>query len=163
MDIEIRRAGPSDIDELSRVALAGFDAYIARDFKAVGVAELHRFFSAEAMRERATQGNRLWMALDANTAVGMLELKPPAHLLSLFVAPGRTAQGIGGKLVGRCAEHIRERWPDETVLTVNSAPSSVPAYQRMGFRSAGEAFEKNDVRSFPMALDLTAFQDPTTR
>lgn len=118
------------------------------------IAEYCDFATPIALGSRFCAGHEFWIARQTSLAIGVLEVKPPCHVLMLFVHPEFQRAGVGRSLLA-CAFPGFPRAPLHTV-TVNSVPQSIPAYERMGFVRAGGEQNVKGIRFVPMQLPVTA-------
>ena len=107
-----------------------------------------------------------WLALDAPTPVGMVNLKlfermpapdvPRArwgYLCNLFVAPEHRGHGVGGALVADVMAAAREAGLVRVVL--NPSEKSRPLYHRHGFTSDHGLLTRHLDRCLDVASGLT--------
>jgi GNAT superfamily N-acetyltransferase len=123
-DIEIRPAGLQDADAIADVYLASFRA--AYDFPpAHSDAQVRRW-----IRETAISTKEAWVAVSRRELViGMMVLTPEA-LDQLYLAPGWTGLGVGGRLV----ELAKTRRPGGLKLaTFQVNTGAMRFYERHGF------------------------------
>ncbi len=134
--MEVRPAGESDLASLMRLRSTWRGAELTPDFA--------ESFTSWFGREGSNRW--WWLALDGSAAVGMVNLKlyermpspaAPAsrwgYLGNLFVLPTHRDRCVGGQLVEALLERAREEGLVRVVLSPSD--SSVPLYQRHGFRA----------------------------
>lgn len=103
--------------------------------------------TAQSVVARWDAGHQFWIARGGSRVVGTLEVKGASHVLMLFVAREFQRRGVGRAFPG---------FPDfRLTLTVNSAPPSIPAYERMGFVRDGDEQNVDGIRFVPMKLAAT--------
>lgn len=140
-----RPALPDDVPALAALAQRVFDEHIASEYSPEGRTAFARYASAVAMGARSAN-HRLWLAEADAAPVAMLEVRDGTHLSMLFVESPWQRSGLGRALL-LAAYGPEVEWPP---LTVNSAPGSVGAYERMGFVAAGPPEEREGIRFVPM-------------
>ncbi len=129
-----------------------FEKRIAQEFEAEGVQEFFRFADPEAMRVRMQSGGFVFLALQSDEPVGMLEFAPPDRIAMLFVQLEQ--QGIAKALLARTVEQVRAANPGLPKLTVHSSHYAEPIYRRLGFVQTGDATTEHGITYLPMQLDL---------
>lgn len=142
-----RRIHPSETAAVSTLARAVFDQFVAPHYEAEGVAEFHRYASAEAFSQRHESGHITLVAEDSGKLFGMLHLREPSHVSMLFVQSSFQRRGIARGLLaaaGALADNA------DCELTVSSTPNAVSAYECLGFRVAGPEQYVNGIHFVPM-------------
>lgn len=142
-----RQVHPWEIAAVSALAREVFDQFVAPHYQTEGVAEFHRYASAEALSQRHESGHITLVAEDSGELVGMLHLRQPRHVSMLFVRASRQRGGIARGLLA--ASGARNGGPD-CEFTVNSSPNAVSAYERLGFRITGSEECVHGIRFVPM-------------
>lgn len=118
------------------------------------IEEYCSFATGPALCSRYSAGHEFWIAQHDDLLLGVLEVKPPRHVLMLFVHPEFQRAGIGRSLLS-CAFPGFPHDPPQTI-TVNSVPQSIPAYERMGFVRNGAEQNVKGIRFVPMHLPAAA-------
>jgi len=129
-----------------------FNEYVASDYEEDGVEEFFRFANPDAMKERMQSSGFVLVAVQAETLVGMLEFCPPNTVALLFVSVRH--HGIAKKLLAQSIDKACTLDPKLLNLIAHSSPYAVPIYQKMGFRSTGNAKTENGITYIPMELLL---------
>jgi GNAT superfamily N-acetyltransferase len=80
----------------------------------------------------------------------MIDLRDASHVSLLFVDADHQRRGVGTALL---ADALR-RHPETTAVTVNSGPSAVPAYLRLGFSATAREAETNGIHFVSMCKEL---------
>jgi SAM-dependent methyltransferase len=88
----------------------------------------------------------------------MVEFRDDRHIALLFVDKPYHRRGIAGELVRRGIEVCCSRHPGLCQVTVNSSPSAVPIYHKVGFAATGCEQEVHGIRFTPMVLDVAGGQ-----
>lgn len=145
-EILIRPALGGEEVALSALAWRVFDRDVAPLYTAAGCEAFRQFASTDAMVGRAADNAR-WVALARGEIVGMLEVRDGTHVAMLFVDGDWQRRGISRRLLVAAFGPV-DGWP---MLTVNSAPDAVGAYERLGFvATAGQQEADNGIRFIPM-------------
>lgn len=88
-------------------------------------------------------------AFDETQLVGLVVVKPVAHLYHLFVHRAHQRQGIGAMLFHLADQKVLDR-EQIAISTVNSSLNATPFYGRLGFVPDGPINEVDGVRFQPM-------------
>jgi GNAT superfamily N-acetyltransferase len=120
-----------------------FDQFVAPHYQTDGVAEFHRYASADALSQRHAAGHTTYVAEQAGELVGMLHLREPRHVAMLFVQSSLQRRGIARALLATAGDANCE-------FTVNSSPNAVVAYERLGFRVTGPEQCVHGIRFTPL-------------
>jgi GNAT superfamily N-acetyltransferase len=138
-----RRIDPSETGPAATLAREVFDQFVAPHYQADGVAEFHRYASADALAQRHASGHCTYVAERAGELVGMLHLREPRHVAMLFVRSPFQRSGIARALLASAGDASCE-------FTVNSSPNAVGAYERLGFRVTGPEQCVHGIRFTPL-------------
>ena len=142
--VELRRAGVPDADDLKRIVRAAYQKYVARIGRepAPMLADYTRVVS-EA---------RVWIAELAGRPVGLLVTRPQAdHLLveNIAVAPTEQGRGVGARLLERAELDAVEAQRSEIRLYTNEAMTeNLAYYARHGYVELHRATEDGYRRVF---------------
>ncbi len=150
---EIKRLGEADIAPAMRLAGDVFDAYVAPDYDAQGIAAFRAFIDAAAFREKmAAGGCRVWGCFVDSRLAGVVATMDRKHISLLFVDGFFHGQGIGGELVAVAAHDCA--LGGASAVTVNSSRYAVPVYRALGFSPAGPEQTLNGIIFTPMRRAL---------
>jgi len=141
--IVYRQSYPPETAAVSSLAREVFDQFVAPHYQTEGVAEFHRYASAEALSPRHKSGYITLVAEHSGELVGMLHLRAPRHVSMLFVRSSLQRRGIARALLAFADDENCE-------FTVNSSPNAVAAYGRLGFRITGSEQCVHGLRFVPM-------------
>ena len=124
-----------------------FLAYEAPDYSPEGAAA----FQAFLRDEQRIAALEMWGAYDGDGALaGMIATRSQRRHISLFfVDQRRLGQGVGKQLF----QALLPLCPGP-LLTVNSSPYAVPAYERLGFIADGPERQEDGIRYIPMTLTV---------
>jgi GNAT superfamily N-acetyltransferase len=145
--IVYRQIHPSETAAVSSLAREVFDQFVAPHYQTEGVAEFHRYASAEALSQRHESGYITLVAEHSGALAGMLHLREPRHVSMLFVQSSRQRGGIARGLLTAAAALAGDT---DCEFTVSSSPNAVPAYERLGFRITGPEECVHGIRYVPM-------------
>jgi GNAT superfamily N-acetyltransferase len=142
-----RQIHPSETAAVSSFAREVFDQFIAPHYQTEGVAEFHRYASAEGLSQRHESGHITLVAEHSGALVGMLHLRELRHVSMLFVQSSRQRGGIARGLLAAAGA---QTGATDCEFTVNSSPNAVSAYERLGFRITGPERCVHGIRFVPM-------------
>lgn len=150
LELSIHRAGLADLPEAAALVRKVVRECVSAWLERGAIDEYCDFATALALNSRYRAGHEFWIARWHGLAIGVLEVKPPSHVLMLFVHPEFQRAGVGRTLLA-CAFPGFPHSPAQTI-TVNSVPQSVPAYERMGFIRSGQEQNVKGIRFVPMEM-----------
>lgn len=157
--ITYRMMKPADADQVSDLVGAAFDAFIAGESTAEGIAAFRRYADPDAIRARTESGSHFVMVAEAGGRLaGITEIRDCNHVALLFVGKDFHRRGIARGLFDRALQQARVTRPDVERMTMNSSRYGVAAYEKLGFRQTGPERSVNGIVFVPMAmrLDLAA-------
>lgn len=105
--------------------------------------------NTRAIRKFLAADFRYYVAEDHTTLVGVVGIKPPAHLYHLFIADGFQGRGLGRQLWGVARKVIAAM--GSGTVTVNASHNAIGFYQGIGFVATQPLQEKFGLRYQPMA------------
>lgn len=146
--VNIREMHDRDVDAVSAICMAAFSQAVADTLSDEGVATFSNIAATNAFLDRMQGDNRLLVAENHGTIVGVIELKEGRHVAMFFVSPGCQQQGIGRMLLRAALEHARV-----DTVTVSASLSSVPAYKKYGFVCRGDSAESAGLIYQPMVFE----------
>jgi N-acetylglutamate synthase-like GNAT family acetyltransferase len=129
VDVQIRRAGPSDVTVIERIVREAFDKYVAR----IG----RRPAPMDTDYRAAVASSRVWV-VEANGGVAgfVLDEVHDNHMFldTVAVAPGAQGHGFGALLLARVEDDARELGLSEVRLLTNLAMTENQTfYPRHGY------------------------------
>ena len=142
-----RQPEPFETAAVSSLAREVFDQFVAPHYQTEGVAEFHRYASAEALSQRHESGHITLVAEHSGELVGMLHLREPCHVAMLFVQSSLQRSGIARGLLAAAGALAGDT---DCEFTVSSSPNAVSAYERLGFRVTGSEQCVHGIRFVPM-------------
>jgi GNAT superfamily N-acetyltransferase len=142
-----RRIHPTETAAVSSLAREVFDHFVSPHYQTEGVAEFHRYASAEALSQRHKSGHITLVAEHSGELVAMLHLREPRHVSMLFVQSSRQRGGIARGLLAAAGALAGNT---DCEFTVSSSPNAVSAYERLGFRITGPEQCVHGIRFVPM-------------
>jgi GNAT superfamily N-acetyltransferase len=105
--------------------------------------------TTEHQAGRIRNGYQFFVALESDTLVGTVSIRPPAHLYYLFVDTQHQQRGIGRQLWNHARAWIASS-PYHGTITVNSSLNAITVYERLGFAIAEPPEENHGTRYQPM-------------
>jgi ribosomal protein S18 acetylase RimI-like enzyme len=154
--VRVRRAGPSDIDEVVRLGLdvIRFDALVSAVTERPGTAAALRHDLAALLGHARPW---VWLAEDRGTAVGVLIAErpevarwtaplvgpaPSAYLLLQGVSPGLRGRGVGAAMTAHLHREVAAAGVAVTLLHYAQAnPLSAPFWSQQGYRPLWTVWE----------------------
>lgn len=146
---EIRRALPSDAEEISRLVIRVLHETNGRDYPAHVISAVAENFSAERVTQQLA-ARRAYVVVVDGVIVGTASLDGRV-IRSVYVDPTHQGKGIGARLMDVLESVARE----QAVATL-SVPSSITAegfYRRLGFVFVRNQFN-GDERTIIMKKDI---------
>ena len=156
---EIRAFEPTDAAAASFMVMAAFHAAVAPHYPQGGVDAFTAYADALPLARRPRAGHRTWVVHEDGEILGLVELRLPAHVAMLFVAPAAQRRGLGRRLLDHAAAFVASQEPRPDEITVHASPNAVAFYERSGFIASGPEREKDGVRFTPMRGPLQAFEN----
>ncbi len=163
-EISLRPPGPADVLEIAALIENLSRRYLDQDLTAEGRAVIKAASGPGALGARWAgvvhpSPNPRFVAVDGGRAgggriVGYGAVRDRTHITQLFVAEEYQGRGIGHRLVRALAEAVRAGNPQAVEITLNSAPTALDAYLRMGFRPSGPRYVWRGIPGQPMAMPL---------
>jgi GNAT superfamily N-acetyltransferase len=140
--LELRKAEPGDVAELSAIAAAAYEPYVARIGRPPA--------PMTADYASAVGRGQVWVAVDDGRIAGLLVLVPaPDHLLleNVAVRPAAQRTGIGARLLALAEDQARQLGLAEIRLYTNVAMTeNLVYYPRHGYvethRGEGDGFSR---------------------
>ncbi len=148
--VEIRDMQPDEAGAVAALVQASFARFVAPEFDALGIENFCRFATANQIALRQTHGFKTLIAEQDGQICGMAQFRPPAHVLMLFVESRYHGRGIARRLLDEGVAHLCAQNPSVQMITVNSSPHAVPAYERLGFAATGPMSNDGGILSVPM-------------
>ncbi len=142
-----------DLSAVYMLIRAAFSQDVAPGYSQQGVQNFLAYVSQEQLVRRLEQGHLTWVAHESATIVGVLQIRLPLHLCMLFVSPDTRRVGVARRLWDHAVHTLRAQHP-EGVVTVNSSPYAVQAYEHLGFVRTGAVTDVGGIISQPMERHL---------
>lgn len=161
-DVRVRRAGPADIDPVTRLGLEviRYDARFGNGGARPGTPEAMRNEAAELL---AGPQPWTWLAERDGEAIGLVTAQrpeaaawtaamvapgPAAYLMLAFVRPGDRGGGIAAELVARLHRDVSAAGVPMTLLHYQLLnPLSAPFWSQQGYRPLWGTWEARPARS----------------
>jgi len=161
-EVSIREMRQGEETLISEFVEAVFARVVAPQFMKEGQDEFRSYIKPSAMAERRRAGNHFLLVAETLDKIsglaGIIEVKGCDHISLFFVDTSLQGKGVGRALLLQAIEKCKKQGSKS--LTVNSAPSAIPAYEHFGFVRLDEEQLKHGIRFLPMKL---VFSDRSTR
>jgi len=149
--LEIRILKDEEIGKALTLVWKVFQDEIAQSYTEEGVQEFLRFIDYNFMKDLSNRGEIIFWGAFEEELIGTLAVRTDGHISLFFVKSEYQGLGIG-KILFQMMYNYCVKELKVNKITVNSAPQSVIKYIHMGMRQAGDAEEKNGIRSVPMEM-----------
>lgn len=164
MAVEIRPAREADVEDIRRVAEAAWhEAHAPIVGEAAVESFLEDFSDAETFRTLLDRETALLVvAVDVDGVVGFSaagpdEVSPSGfHLSRIYVAPDRTGEGVGQRLLTHTEQSVRERGGERLTLGVMAANDrAVEFYEAAGYERTDDFYDDRlDTPGYTFAKEL---------
>ncbi|MFZ5555232.1 MAG: GNAT family N-acetyltransferase [Pseudomonadota bacterium] len=158
-DVVVRDMRPDEADAVARLVLSSFEEFVAKDFDDHGHASFEKFASAGGLRARQRHGYLTLVAEIHGAPRGVVQVRPPSHVVALYVEERFQRMGIGRRLMRAVIERIRVAHPGAAFVTVASSENALPFYRHLGFEPAYTG-EHEQQRYLGLRLPLHHAADP---
>jgi len=154
MALEYRLMRPEEASEVCKLVEVVFDHYEAPEYSPEGIAEFRRYNRPEEMIKRSNSGHFALVAADAQSVIGIIEIRNNRHISMFFIAQGFQGKGIGRQLWHYALKKSQDADNSVREFTVNSSPYGVPIYEKLGFCKTSPEQVRNGLRFIPMTMRL---------
>ena len=134
-----------DLRRVSELTLRAFMDSVASTLPPEGVEFFKQLATAEAYGRRMKEDNLFYVYEHGGQVQGVIEFKQGRHIAMMFVDPAFQRKGIGRALVENVLPYARQ-----STITVSASLTSVSAYQKYGFKIAGEQAQSHGLIYQPM-------------
>ncbi|MBC8875122.1 MAG: GNAT family N-acetyltransferase [Planctomycetes bacterium] len=148
----LRNATLDDASAISRFVTDLATEHIAPSLTDNGLSHLLASMNLESTQARIEDGWLHILQISDRDILGLIVVKPPAHLYHLFVDTPAQRSGVGRRLF-RVADERTLRDNGIRIETVNSSLNAIDAYRRLGFVTSGAVVDVEGVRFQPMIRD----------
>ncbi|MFH0256948.1 GNAT family N-acetyltransferase [Vibrio rumoiensis] len=145
----VRKMEEKDLESVSATCMASFQQSVAGTLSEEGVSTFSKIAATNAFLERMKGDNLVLVAEIDGKVEGVIELKEGRHVAMLFISPECQKKGIGKALLSSALNYAKVE-----TITVSASLSSVPAYEKYGFKCKGEADESAGLVYQPMEIIL---------
>jgi GNAT superfamily N-acetyltransferase len=147
--VRIRKATLDDASAVSALILSLAHHFLLRDDGSGAEGFLLSLEPEGIARNIAAPELDYYVATAAGQMMGVIAVRHRTHLFHLFVGQPFQRGGVAKALWS----HVKETygWPSASVATtVNSTPSALSFYERMGFHKVGARVETKGIAYVPM-------------
>lgn len=149
----IREADTDDALAISRLIVPLTEQYILPDVSPDARQGLLNSMSEQGLQKLMSDGCRYHLAeMDAQT-IAVIGLYRHSHLYHLFVAAEFQRRGIARRLWEVVLNQCIEAGAGDAI-SVNAAPTARRFYERLGFKSRGDARQRNGITTLPMVYAI---------
>ena len=145
VSMTIKPLGRSHVALASELIEAVSKQYSKDDFTVEGFDLFRSKVLHAGMKKNLEEGYRYWGAFESAQLVGLIAMKPPAHLYNLFVSGDHHRRGIARALWNHVIHAL-----DPQCVTVYSSSYAIELYRKFGFVQSGEKLEDQGVICYPM-------------
>lgn len=132
--------------------------YEGSNVTALGQETFHEYITEENLsNEMSLQRLKIWGYFSENQLVGIIGLRPEAHICLLFVASTHQKMGIAKQLLRQLIAAVSSLQVSQ--LTVNSSCYAEEIYKRMGFSATASKQTVNGITFIPMRYLLIDERD----
>ena len=154
-----REMREGDEQAVSRLVQKSFHRYIANTYTSEGVDNFLEETSPWGIAERKRKGQLIIVAEEGKgkgnrVIVGVIVVRSGNHISLFFVDEAFHKRGVARTLLEESTRKIRETVPGVSSITVNSSPSAVGFYEKMGFHRTGPEQYRKGMLVNPMMLHL---------
>ncbi len=140
--MEIRIINRQEREKAMELVLDVFMLFVAPDYGLEGIETFKAFIRNNDQLEE----HKIYGAYEGNELVGVTALKNDGkHIALFFINEKWQRQGIGRRLFKEVVQNSGTK-----VITVNSAPSAVTFYEKLGFAATGSEQLASGIRYVPM-------------
>ncbi|UIJ39403.1 GNAT family N-acetyltransferase [Desulfobaculum bizertense] len=122
---------------------------IAPDYSQTGQEQFFAFITPAALRQRFSAESVFFIARHNTQIIGLLEVQKGRHIALLFTHCDWHGKGVATALLNKAFTFTKD-----CTITVNSSPSAIPVYTRLGFRPTQDMQDIHGIRFVPMQKDL---------
>ncbi|HHT95546.1 MAG TPA: GNAT family N-acetyltransferase [Clostridiaceae bacterium] len=157
--ITYRKAKPEDIYPAFELALRVFMEFEAPDYEQDAVVRFKSdcIDNEEYINNYVTGKHLMYVALEGNKIVGLVNERGNGHISMLFVDGSYHRQGIATTLMNNIVCDLKLRGFDR--ITLNSSPYGLPFYKHYGFKPIDTEQKKDGFIYIPMAYEPNEIWD----
>lgn len=153
--IVLRKMLAGEEAKVCSIVLEVFDRFVAPQFSQEGIEEFRDYVRPEALERRVGEGHIIFLAVEGDAILGMIELRHGNHVSLLFVRDAQQGRSIGRKLISQAVQCRSDIADVEASITVHASPNSVGFYRKIGFLPAGLERIDHGICYIPMRMDRT--------
>ena len=154
MHRSINISAPSATDAPACFALVKrvFDACVAPDYSAQGIASYYRFITPAYVANWRRENRLCLVAKDDKQIVGIIDVRDGFHITMFFVDVEYQNKGIGRNLLENAVGACKTSNSSTEFIEVHSSPFAVRIYERLGFVKKDVEREVEGIRFTRMEL-----------
>lgn len=163
--VRIRSLEPTDLKAVVALVERAFAAHVASEYSAEGRANFRQAHGLAAFQQRMEPAYLSWVADEPSRSsrpLGLITLRRPSHLFSLWVDPPHHRRGIARALWQALLGQVGQEAPG-AAITVNASRYAIAVYQRFGFERSGEVDCRGGVHCYPMRRESARHLDQQGR
>jgi GNAT superfamily N-acetyltransferase len=146
---------PGKTTEASDLVIRIIDELSVHDYLADGVWDFLKCAQQAQCMSHSWINHFVLTAEMQDDIVGTIEIRENHHITLFCVEKPYRQRGIGKKLLRRALEICLTNNPKLSEVSVNSLPSSVPIYEKLGFHTEIPEWTDRDIPYTPMLLDVS--------
>ena len=127
-----------------------YDEFVAPDYTEEGNSVFCDWIAPAKIAGRQKDRLSLWVAIDAEKIVGMIEIRNENIVTLLFVDKNYMRRGIARQLFDKARTECLRKNPELDKFCVHASPYSIPAYEKLGFKATDEMQEQYGIKYLPM-------------
>ena len=146
---------PGKETEASDLVIRAINELIANDYLEEGVWEFLKCVQPDPIMRRSLTNHFVLTAEIQDQIVGTIEVRDNNHISLFCVEREYRQRGIGRRLLQKVLELCVKYNPQISEVSVNSLPSVVNIYERLGFHPEKPEMMASNIPYAPMYLELS--------
>ncbi|MCX5853354.1 MAG: GNAT family N-acetyltransferase [Deltaproteobacteria bacterium] len=133
--------------------------FVAHDYLEEGVWEFLKCIQPDQIVSCSRIDHFVLIAEMEDQIIGTIEIREYNHISLFCVEKQYRQRGVGRKLLQRALNFCLKHNPNLSEITVNTLPSSVHIYKRLGFHSEKSEAMEREIPYTPMFLVLSQVEN----